>query len=120
MTVSNTRDSSKYEYDPVFLNSLREVKFILCAFAICLVWTMLVCFALGYRAAGDESEVAVIFGMPSWVFWGIFCPWIVADVITTYFCLRVMKDDDLGEAEDETSDHKKPDHEKSNSGEDKQ
>ena len=101
MAISKSPDASKYEYDPVFLNSLKELKYILCVFTICIVWTLLTCFVLGYRSSDDASEVSVVFGMPSWVFWGIFCPWVAADLMTTYFCLRVMKDDDLGQAEDE-------------------
>ena len=39
-------------------------------------------------------------GMPRWVFWGIFMPWLFVDAVTIWFVFFFMKDDDLGEGEE--------------------
>jgi hypothetical protein len=40
----------------------------------------------------------MIMGIPTWLFWGIFMPWLAADAFTIWFCFFYMKDDELGEA----------------------
>ncbi|MBW3596627.1 MAG: YhdT family protein [Planctomycetes bacterium] len=86
-------------YDPLYLHARREAVFILSVFAICLAWSVGVCYADGYLAPGESvAEVPTVLGMPRWVFWGIFVPWIFADVMTVVFCFFFMTDDDLGVA----------------------
>ncbi len=91
-------DADQIEYDPVFLNSRREAIVIFCLWAVGLIWAVPFCYLTGYvtgEVNGDNLNT--IFGIPTWLFWGIFIPWIVADVFTTWFCFCYMKDDDLGE-----------------------
>ena len=45
----------------------------------------------------DEKEFSTVWGIPSWLFWGIAVPWLLADVFTLWFCFFYMKDGDLGE-----------------------
>ena len=35
-----------------------------------------------------------MFGFPSWVFWGVALPWMFANVVTFWFCLRFLKNED--------------------------
>ena len=34
-------------------------------------------------------------GIPTWAFWGIAAPWILANAFTVWFCFRFMEDDPL-------------------------
>ena len=58
---------------------------------------------LGYNQEVTPGDVETILGVPRWTFLGIFLPWLAADVITTWFCFRFLKEDDLGQADDEES-----------------
>jgi len=35
-----------------------------------------------------------VLGFPDWVFWGVALPWIFANSVTFWFCLRVLKNED--------------------------
>ena len=87
--MTNTETQS----DPVFASSLRELRWIV------LIWLVNFCWVVGYcRAYGYPSEgqpLATVLGMPSWVFWGIFVPWIVAAVVTSWFALTQIEDHPL-------------------------
>ncbi len=85
-------------YDPIFLNSRREALVIFSVWAVALVWAVPYCYFNGYSALSDSSSVETVWGIPSWVFWGIFAPWLIADIFTTWFCFCYMADDELGEA----------------------
>jgi hypothetical protein len=96
LKVPDSRDRSDLgQLDTVFLHARREACVILAAWACCLFWTV------GYyRLAGFDlgaEDVNLTFGMPSWVFYGVLLPWIVATVFSVGFSLFVMRDDDLGE-----------------------
>jgi fatty acid desaturase len=90
----------KPRYDPLYLHSLRETAVILLLFAIFCGWAVGVYYVLGLRDAGDAASaaapVSVVFGMPAWVFYGLFLPWIVVNVVAFWFSFGFMKDDDLG------------------------
>lgn len=87
------------EYDPTYLNSLREVYVIIGLFAVFCFWSIFVCYNYGYLSPGETlSEISTVMGMPSWAFWGIGLPWVVVDVVAVWFCFFYMKTDDLGEA----------------------
>lgn len=90
------------EYDPVFLNSRREAIIIFCLWVAALLWSVPVCYFMGYGRPVDPENFSTVFGIPAWLFWGIFTPWAVADVFTIWFCFFYMKDDDLGEDSGET------------------
>jgi len=87
------------QYDPVYLNARREALIIFCVWAACLLWAVPYCYFNGYTS-GDEAfqaeSFATIWGVPSWVFWGIAMPWMAANVFTIWFCFFYMADDDLG------------------------
>ena len=85
-------------YHPVFLNSRREATFIFFVWVIALCWSVPYCYLNGYGTAVDPDNLKTVLGMPSWVVWGVFGPWILADLFTIAFCFFYMQDDDLGEA----------------------
>ena len=90
------------EPDPLFLDSLREARWILLMWATCFAWTLTVCLNYGYPTQVDPKTFPTVLGIPAWVAWGIAFPWLVANVVTITFCLGYMKDGDLG---DDASDH---------------
>jgi len=81
------------EFDPLYVNAKREAWWILAAFLVCLVWTVGYSALFGYEI--DASELTLVMGMPSWVFWGIFVPWMSATVFSVWFGLSYMNDDSV-------------------------
>ena len=88
------------EYDPVFLHARREAIVIFCTWLVALIWAVPYCYMHGYNVA-DPSQIKTVFGIPSWLFWGIAVPWIVANLFTTWFCFGFMKDAELVDGPDE-------------------
>ena len=93
----SSENPSQTEYDAIFLNSRREAIIIFCVWLAGFVWAVPYCYLNGFQGNIDPENLETIWGIPSWLFWGIFVPWIVADLFTTWFCFCYMKDDDLGE-----------------------
>ena len=82
-------------YDPTFLHARREGLIIFAVWVMALLWAVPYCYFNGYEI--DPAALQMIWGVPSWVFWGIAAPWILANVFTFWFCFSYMSDDDLGE-----------------------
>lgn len=98
-------ESSPVEYDPVFLHSRREAAIIFGVWIVALVWAVPYCYLNGYLDSGarvDPESLRTVWGIPSWVFWGIAVPWLAADVFTIWFCFCYMQDDDLGEEREDS------------------
>jgi hypothetical protein len=85
--------------DPVYEHARREALIILSAWLASTVYCCAYSYFFGYtspaRPLGVE-DVRTIFGMPSWVFWGIMVPWGVCSIFTFAFAGWYMADDDLG------------------------
>ena len=94
MSSENRALSVQAEYDPVFLHSRREAIIIVGVWALGLIWSVPYCYFRGYNLS--PQEIHTIWGIPSWVFWGIGVPWLLADLFTAWFCFRYMSIDDLG------------------------
>lgn len=94
--------------DPVFRSSLRELRSILVIWTVFLIWVVGYCGLFGYEPTDPTEETALktILGMPSWVFGGIFIPWIVATIVICWFALTQIEDHPLQDpvADDESSD----------------
>jgi len=90
--------------DPVLTHARREAIVILAAFLLFLIWSVSWCYLAGYRGP-TEHPLPRVLGIPSWVFWGVLVPWLVADVFALWFCFFFMADDPLqeGEGEDEVA-----------------
>ncbi|MCP4783820.1 MAG: DUF997 family protein [Fuerstiella sp.] len=83
--------------DPLFVASFREARWILLMWLSCFAWTLTVCLSFGYPETVDPHNFPTVLGIPAWVAWGIALPWLIANVVTIWFCLFVMEDADLGE-----------------------
>ena len=94
---SSDHSPSSAKYDPVFLHSRREAIIIFSAWLIAFVWAVPFCYLTGYVEVLDPATFSTTWGIPTWLFWGIFMPWIAANVFTAWFCFFYMKNDDLGE-----------------------
>ena len=73
----------------------KEVKILLLGWLAFASWVLIYCGLAAYNQ--DQESIRIIFGMPSWVFWGIAIPWIFSIIFTIFFSLFVMKDIDYEE-----------------------
>ena len=95
--------STETPFDPTFVNARREAGLILVAWAVCLIWTVGYCAFAAYDVPSEQIQI--ILGMPSWVFWGVLVPWVVATLFSVWFSLAYIADDDLGESDEEEALH---------------
>lgn len=94
---ANPYDSPAAE-DPVLVDARREA---LVAFSLWLaagLWTIGYCGLFGY---GDQPEVKLVLGIPSWVMWGVFVPWGLCTVVSALLATAFIHDADLGEDPEE-------------------
>lgn len=89
-------ESRPPDYDPVYLNSRREALVIFGIFIAGLVWAVPYCYLTGYIGDFERGGLSTTLGIPTWLFWGIAVPWLIADLVTVWFCFFYMADDDLG------------------------
>ena len=102
---SAPQTAQEFEPDPLFVASLREGKWILLMWIACFAWTQTVCLNFGYPDSVDPANFPTILGIPAWVAWGIAFPWLLANIVTIWFCLTQMEDADLGsDPEDSAAD----------------
>ena len=75
--------------------ALRETLVILVVWAVFGVWVL--AFGRHQLDLANRSEVwaepSTAWGMPSWVFWGVALPWLLATLSTIGICLWVIRDD---------------------------
>ena len=92
------REHNDEQFDVVYLNSLRETYVVFILFAIFCLISITTCFVYGYPSHDTmDQPVPLVWGMPSWVFWGIVVPWLAVDIVAIWFCFFFMQADDLGE-----------------------
>lgn len=92
---------SESTQDPVYHHSKNEALLILVVWALSFAWTVPYCYFNGYQSNEEAYQLELFWGMPSWIFWGVALPWFVAGIVSILICLFIIKDDDLGQAEDE-------------------
>ena len=93
--------------DPVYRHARREAAIILASWAVATIYCCGFCYVFGYIRPGaprSEAEIDPILGMPSWFFWGVAVPWVVAMLFTIGFAAFGVADDDLGEERIESID----------------
>lgn len=78
-------------------SSRREMRIALIFWAVCAAWTIGYAKLFAYRLPEEGESIALVLGMPSWVFWGIILPWTLATLFTIGFALFSMKDHELVE-----------------------
>ena len=103
MRDNDQYESDQYELDPVFVHSRREAWVIMGIFLVFGVYSITASFLLGRLPEdGNLSRIRTMFGMPNWVAWGVLLPWLLANIVTAWFCFGFMKNDPLDdEAEDD-------------------
>lgn len=84
--------------DPVYQSSLRESRWILLFWVAFFVWVVGYSSLFGYPAEGEPIDTVI--GMPAWVFWGVFLPWIISGLVTIWFALTQIEDHPLEEISD--------------------
>ena len=87
------------EDDPVFLHSRREAVTTLIVWGVSAVYCLTFCYLAGYDR--DPATIETYLGVPDWVFFGVFVPWGLANVVAWWFSFRLMVDEDLGVDADE-------------------
>ena len=80
-------------HDPVLTHSRREALVALALWLAALIYTVGYCTLYGYL--GNEGELHFLFGIPTWVMWGIVAPWTVMLVASAWFAFSFMTDDSL-------------------------
>jgi len=86
---------SAEDEDPLLRSARREMKVAVGFWAVFAIWAIGLGKILAYRKPADGEMVNMILGIPSWVFWVVMLPWLLASVFTLWFALRFMKDHDL-------------------------
>ncbi len=97
--------------DATFRHARREAKLIFFAWLAALLWAVPYCYFAGYPSSDapiDPETMPLVLGIPSWVFWGVGFPWLLADLFTVWLCFFYMEDDDLGEDPDKLSSPNSP------------
>jgi len=82
--------------DPVYRSSLREMKWIIVSWTICFFWVIGYTGLYGYPP--PDQPLTTVIGMPSWVFWGVFLPWVLAAVFSSWFALTQIQDHPLDDS----------------------
>jgi hypothetical protein len=95
--------SADHPADPLFVSSLRELKWVLATWLFHFIWVATYCGTQGYQ--DDATPVKIVWGMPSWVFWGIVVPWLAASLFTIWFALTQMKDHAFDDADHDEVPH---------------
>ncbi len=80
--------------DPVFVSARREALVAALVWAAATAWSVGYCARYGYGRSVESLSFVLWF--PDWVFWGIVAPWLVCIVISLWFALSFMSDEDLG------------------------
>lgn len=87
------------EPDPLYRGALQEMKWILLAWVVNFAWVIGYCRTAAFKVV--EGEPATVIGMPAWVFFGVFLPWLAATAFTAWFALARMEDQPLEDLKDE-------------------
>ena len=84
-------------------NARREGLLIMAVWAATLVWSVGSGYILGYTR--QPQDIALILGIPDWVFWSVVLPWGLCLAFSVWFCFAFMADDDLGQDPEEEPRH---------------
>ncbi|MCA9024460.1 MAG: DUF997 family protein [Planctomycetaceae bacterium] len=94
MADSNSPPADRPD-DPVFLHARREALVILGLWAAAMLWVVPYCYFFGYHPVENPEQLKTIIGIPDWVFWGVFVPWLVCCLFSFVFSFWLIQDDDL-------------------------
>ena len=94
MSTDDCPESERENPSSPVSQSLREAKWIVLIWFISSVWTITYCWLYGYQSVGPE-DLSTVFGMPSWVFWGVAAPWLTTMVVSVFFALWGIHDESV-------------------------
>jgi hypothetical protein len=80
--------------DPLVHSSIREAILVTGIWLAAAIWSISVCYAMGYHRAADDLKL--VLGFPDWIFWGVVIPWTTCTVVSIVFGLIFVRDGDLG------------------------
>jgi hypothetical protein len=92
MTDAST--PAKSDIDPLVHSSLREALIVSSIWFAAMVWSITVCWTMGYGRTKDELKL--VFGFPDWIFWGIVVPWLTCTIVSWIFGAWFVRDGELG------------------------
>ncbi|MEK6237493.1 MAG: YhdT family protein, partial [Planctomycetales bacterium] len=70
----------------------KEARFVSIAWLVTLVYCVGTFATLGYLTPQERpEELDLIWGMPSWVAWGLLLPWLVQIGVAWWFALFYLK-----------------------------
>jgi hypothetical protein len=78
----------------------RELVVSATVWLIALVWSVGYCAKYGYHFK-TVDELTFVFGIPSWIFYGVFLPWGLCTAFSGAFAFGFMQDAELGEPVEE-------------------
>lgn len=81
--------------DPLLRSARSEAVWVLIIGCCAAAYSLGFCFWFGYGRAGGDLQF--VLGFPDWVFWGIIVPWCICLVLSLWFALFFMTDDELNE-----------------------
>jgi hypothetical protein len=85
---------SQFAEDPVVRSARREALVSIVVWLAAMTYTVGYCWRHAYGRAPEEVEL--IWGIPSWVLWGVVAPWAVCVAICWWFAYGFMSDQTLG------------------------
>lgn len=83
--------SSEWE---TYENARREALVVIAISLVMMLYILAYCYLRGQLPA--DGKLVLVWGLPAWVWWGVVVPWGAANLVTLWFCLWFMADDDLG------------------------
>ena len=73
----------------------KEAKLVIAIWLIGLIYCTVVIVQMGDIPPDQRPKIpALVWGIPAWVFWGLFLPWFVLIALTWWFALFCLKDDE--------------------------
>jgi hypothetical protein len=108
--MSQEPDEPTTREQELLRHARREGLLIMAVWAAALVWSVGSGYFLGYTrqppdvALSQPQHVALILGIPVWVFWSVVLPWGACLIFSAWFCFAYMADDDLGHDPEEGDD----------------
>jgi len=81
--------------DPLVRSARREAAVVLVIWAVALIYSVGYCWLFGYDR--EAAELTFVWGIPGWVMWGVFAPWVACYLVSLWFSYGFMTDAELGE-----------------------
>jgi hypothetical protein len=81
--------------DPLVRSARREAACALGLWSAAFLYSVSYCYAFGY--GGSAEDLTLVWGVPSWAFWGLIVPWCACTAASMLFAAFIMTDDPLGD-----------------------